>query len=93
MRVELNWILLHQSVFVSREDLELICELFYLPYEHGERGLHLVKEVHWLKGNAHVLKDHNKHTAPEIVAKVKWSTVASLHCEAVLPHCCRRVKR
>jgi len=33
------------------EDLLLLCDLFYLPYEHGTQGLQILHEFQWLKSN------------------------------------------
>jgi protein O-GlcNAcase/histone acetyltransferase len=33
------------------EDLLLLCDLFYLPYEHGAQGLQILHEFQWLKAN------------------------------------------
>lgn len=44
---------LHEDVGpLTTSDLELLCELFYLPFEHGARGLHLLQDFHWLKSHA-----------------------------------------
>ncbi|KAM8706923.1 hypothetical protein ACLKA7_011083 [Drosophila subpalustris] len=40
---------------ISLEDLSLLCDLFYLPFEHGSRGLKLLSEFQWLKVNANVM--------------------------------------
>ncbi|KAH8346709.1 hypothetical protein KR084_008536 [Drosophila pseudotakahashii] len=40
---------------ITVEDLGLLCDLFYLPFEHGSRGLKLLVEFNWLKGNANVI--------------------------------------
>ncbi|XP_011309622.1 protein O-GlcNAcase isoform X2 [Fopius arisanus] len=37
------------------EDLSLLCDLFYLPFEHGGQGIQLLQEFNWLKSNAHVV--------------------------------------
>lgn len=42
------------------EDLYLLCDLFYLPFEHGTRGSKLLNEFNWLKANARVLLDEGK---------------------------------
>ncbi|KAH8340572.1 hypothetical protein KR059_001267 [Drosophila kikkawai] len=59
---------------ITAEDLSLLCDLFYLPFEHGSRGLKLLSEFHWLKGNANVILqdrsavggDADKSTKPEV---------------------------
>lgn len=45
---------------MNPEDLYLLCDLFYLPFEHGNRGFKLLNEFNWLKANAHVLLDEDK---------------------------------
>ncbi|XP_030766914.1 protein O-GlcNAcase isoform X2 [Sitophilus oryzae] len=42
------------------EDLALLCDLFYLPFEHGSQGLQLLQEFHWLKSNAHIVISANQ---------------------------------
>ncbi|XP_041985281.1 protein O-GlcNAcase isoform X2 [Aricia agestis] len=34
------------------DDLILLCDLFYLPFEHGSRGLRLLHDYHWLTTHA-----------------------------------------
>ncbi|XP_046383582.1 protein O-GlcNAcase isoform X2 [Ischnura elegans] len=45
---------------LSHDDLALLCDLFYLPFEHGHQGLQLLQEFHWLKANAHVVTNGNR---------------------------------
>ena len=40
---------------LSCDDLELIVDLFYLPYEHGSRAVCFLNEFHWLKTNCHLV--------------------------------------
>ncbi|XP_021925094.1 protein O-GlcNAcase isoform X2 [Zootermopsis nevadensis] len=44
---------------LTHEDLALLCDLFYLPFEHGGQGLQLLHEFNWLKGNAHLVMHAN----------------------------------
>ena len=37
---------------LTEEDVMLLVELFYLPYEHGPKAVAMLEEVHWLKTNA-----------------------------------------
>lgn len=37
------------------DDLCLLCDLFYLPFEHGPQGMQLLQEFNWLKFNAHLV--------------------------------------
>lgn len=40
---------------ITSDDISLLCDLFYLPFEHGNRALQLLNEFNWLKSNAVVL--------------------------------------
>ncbi|XP_060528600.1 protein O-GlcNAcase isoform X2 [Cylas formicarius] len=52
---------------LTYEDLSLLCDLFYLPFEHGSQALQLLQEFNWLKSNAHVViaANQNKDKTPE----------------------------
>ena len=45
----------HDKQSITADDLSLLCDLFYLPFEHGNRALQLLNEFNWLKSNATVL--------------------------------------
>lgn len=45
---------------ITAEDLCLLCDLFYLPFEHGSRSLQIINEFYWLKSNARVLLNSYK---------------------------------
>ncbi|KAH1009906.1 hypothetical protein HUJ04_002202 [Dendroctonus ponderosae] len=54
---------------LTYEDLALLCDLFYLPFEHGAQGLQLLQEFQWLKSNAHIVISANQrkdHSNPEL---------------------------
>ena len=38
---------------LEEDDLALLVDLFYLPFEHGSRGEHMLQQLHWLKCNAY----------------------------------------
>lgn len=40
---------------MSHEDVSLLVDLFYLPFDHGTRGVKLLQELYWLKMNAHIV--------------------------------------
>lgn len=46
------------------DDLMLLCDLFYLPFEHGSQALKLLQEFNWLKCNAPVLIGLKKNAPP-----------------------------
>lgn len=51
------------------EDLSLLCDLFYLPFEHGGQGLQLLQEFNWLKSNAHLViaaNQQKENSKPEV---------------------------
>ncbi|XP_049956889.1 protein O-GlcNAcase [Schistocerca serialis cubense] len=48
---------------LTEDDLALLCDLFYLPFEHGGQGLQLLQEFNWLKSNAHVVTLQNRNKA------------------------------
>lgn len=37
------------------DDLTLLCDVFYLPFEHGPQGMQLLQEFNWLKLNSHLV--------------------------------------
>ncbi|XP_065173924.1 protein O-GlcNAcase isoform X2 [Atheta coriaria] len=49
-----------QSDQLTVEDLQLLCDLFYLPFEHGGQGLQILQEFNWLKSNAQVVINANR---------------------------------
>ncbi|KAG5894231.1 hypothetical protein JTB14_002280 [Gonioctena quinquepunctata] len=62
MQVDTNQMLVENNSDIERikadltyEDLALLCDLFYLPFEHGGQGLQLLQEFNWLKSNAHLV--------------------------------------
>ncbi|XP_074640311.1 protein O-GlcNAcase-like isoform X2 [Tubulanus polymorphus] len=40
---------------LTADDVLLLVDLFYLPYEHGPRAVQLLNDFHWLKTNAHLV--------------------------------------
>ncbi|XP_018562788.1 protein O-GlcNAcase isoform X2 [Anoplophora glabripennis] len=58
-----------KSTDLTYEDLALLCDLFYLPFEHGGQGLQLLQEFNWLKSNAHLVIAANQKkdtSSPEV---------------------------
>ncbi|KAL0180537.1 hypothetical protein M9458_022943, partial [Cirrhinus mrigala] len=39
---------------LTLEDLTLLSELFYLPYEHGATAVLMLQELHWLRSHSDV---------------------------------------
>ena len=46
------------------KDVQTLCDMFYLPFEHGSRGVYVLKEAHWLVQHATVIKDCYTHKLP-----------------------------
>ncbi|XP_071513082.1 protein O-GlcNAcase isoform X1 [Panulirus ornatus] len=42
------------------DDLQLLADLFYLPFEHGRHGINIMNEFNWLKINSHLVIDYKK---------------------------------
>lgn len=40
---------------ITIEDLNLLAELFYLPYEHGNKAVQMLREFNWLRANSSVV--------------------------------------
>ncbi|CAL4060621.1 unnamed protein product [Meganyctiphanes norvegica] len=43
------------------DDLCLLADLFYLPFEHGRHGVTILSEFNWLKVNSHLVIEQNKN--------------------------------
>lgn len=46
---------LYTAEAVNLDDLQLLADLFYLPYEHGPKGAQMLKEFQWLRANSSVV--------------------------------------
>ncbi|XP_030297710.1 protein O-GlcNAcase isoform X3 [Sparus aurata] len=56
------------------DDLSLLAELFYLPYEHGNKAVQMLKEFNWLRANSSVVSVNCKRKETEKVAE--WQSRA-----------------
>lgn len=52
---------------LTLEDLSLLAELFYLPYEHGNKAVQMLKEFNWLRANSSVVSVNCKRKESEKV--------------------------
>uniref|UniRef100_A0A7N6A8K2 Protein O-GlcNAcase n=1 Tax=Anabas testudineus TaxID=64144 RepID=A0A7N6A8K2_ANATE len=59
---------------LSLEDLCLLAELFYLPYEHGPKAMQMLKEFNWLRANSSVVSVNCKRKETEKVEE--WQSRA-----------------
>ncbi|KAJ8365274.1 hypothetical protein SKAU_G00141050 [Synaphobranchus kaupii] len=46
---------LYTAEALTLGDLELMADLFYLPYEHGPLAVAMLRELHWLRANSAIL--------------------------------------
>lgn len=53
---------------VTLEDLQLLADLFYLPYEHGPKGAQMLREFQWLRANSSVVSVNCKGKDAEKVS-------------------------
>ena len=66
-----------EDLQLSTDDLFLLCDLFYLPFEHGPVGMQLLQEFSWLKRHAHVVAGNQSKNSvaanfpPEV--RIFWS--------------------
>uniref|UniRef100_A0A8C9SE58 Protein O-GlcNAcase n=1 Tax=Scleropages formosus TaxID=113540 RepID=A0A8C9SE58_SCLFO len=60
---------LYTAEALTLEDLNLLAELFYLPYEHGPKAAHMLREFNWLRANSGVVSVNAKSKDPEKVAE------------------------
>ncbi|KAK7930837.1 hypothetical protein WMY93_007232 [Mugilogobius chulae] len=56
------------------EDLSLLAELFYLPYEYGPKAMQMLKEFNWLRANSSVVSVNCKRKDDEKMTE--WKTRA-----------------
>lgn len=59
------------------EDVSLLVDLFYLPFEHGTQGMWILNEFQWLRNNSEVVKKEseevdNEKEETESPAVVEW---------------------
>ncbi|XP_063290434.1 protein O-GlcNAcase isoform X1 [Pelobates fuscus] len=70
---------LYTAEAVTLDDLQLLADLFYLPYEHGPKGVQMLKEFHWLRANSSVVsvnsagKDSEKNPAEHLDEEITLS--------------------
>ena len=55
---------------VTAEDLFLLCDMFYLPYQHGSRAVQMLLELNWLV-NCNVGDERDS----EWSNKVRWEMI------------------
>lgn len=69
---------------LTLDDLCLLAELFYLPYEHGPKAVQMLKEFNWLRANTSIVSVNSKCEDSEKVSVTvkldrKWSCLINLN--------------
>ncbi|XP_063047035.1 protein O-GlcNAcase [Engraulis encrasicolus] len=65
---------LYTAEALTLEDLTLLAELFYLPYEHGPKAAFMLKEFNWLRANSSYVSINSEDKDPKKVEE--WKTRA-----------------
>jgi len=59
--------LLDNNNTIIYEDLALLVDLFYMPFEHGTKGVQMLQDLYWLKSNANFVTNSSiKRSSPEV---------------------------
>lgn len=61
---------LYTAEALTLEDLSLLAELFYLPYEHGPKAVQMLKEFNWLRANTSIVSVNSKCKDSEKVSVI-----------------------
>ncbi|KAK3590145.1 hypothetical protein CHS0354_041199 [Potamilus streckersoni] len=57
----------HENELVTKDDLELLISLFYLPFEYGTHATQMLNDLSWLRSNAFVVANSKeKGNDPEL---------------------------
>lgn len=57
---------------ITYDDILLLCDLFYLPFEHGKQAIQLLNEFQYLKTNANVLSGSRKSASSDEPEVQEW---------------------
>lgn len=47
---------------LTYDDIQMVADFFFLPFEHGTKSSQLLNDLHWLKSNANLMSDKNADT-------------------------------
>ncbi|KAI1731922.1 beta-N-acetylglucosaminidase domain-containing protein [Ditylenchus destructor] len=50
---------------IDSEKVALLVDMFYLPFEHGQRGVNLLEEFQWLHENAQIIRSESEANEKE----------------------------
>ena len=74
-----------ERCLLAEEDITLLVDLFYMPFEHGSTGVRLLTEFNWLKVNCYKITDAKQKGESEQtrVAVTEWRERAQKFRELV----------
>ncbi|KAH9524612.1 hypothetical protein Btru_027330 [Bulinus truncatus] len=67
----------------TEDDALLLCDLFYMPFEHGAQGLFFLQRLFWLRNNAHTVTRQNDSDANKFEI-TEWHHLADEFSDKVL---------
>ncbi|XP_051883632.1 protein O-GlcNAcase-like [Pristis pectinata] len=78
---------LYTAEAVTLEDLNLLAEMFYLPYEHGPKAVQMLREFQWLRANSSVVSVNCKGKDAEKIEKwhFRATKFEEMCCSRLLP--------
>lgn len=63
----------HDKKTVTLEDVLLLVDFFYLPFEYGSQGVQFLNEFHWLKTNSYLISSARlNNSQPESPEILEW---------------------
>ena len=78
--VHTNSIYFYHSFHKAR-DLMVLCQLFFLPADHGAVGLQLLEDFFWLKRNANSMIPPG---TPGGLVRLDFSYSSDIYCNPIL---------
>lgn len=81
---------------INLEDVSLLVDLFYLPFEYGAQGVSFLYEFYWLRTNSYLISDERRRSlgstdSPEIIEWFERSKKFQEMAETIEGLCSRLV--
>lgn len=51
---------------LTYDDIQMVADFFFLPFEHGTKSSQLLNDLHWLKSNANLVSDRKNIDLPAV---------------------------
>lgn len=94
----LNSSVVNNSETITLEDILLLVDFFYLPFEYGSQGVQLLNEFQWLKTNSYLIStgrppvNNSQHKSPEILEWYERAQKFQAMIDTIERLCTRLVK-